>query len=366
MEDTGELKAREGNNFGFLRLLFAVLVIASHAPELVDGNRSREILTRVFGTLSLGEVAVDGFFLISGYLILQSLMNSKSYAEYLLKRVLRIYPGYCASFLVSLCMASLAGGRFTGPGEALLDVTRALSLHTPQLDGAFAGNPLAMVNGAMWTVSYEFRCYLLIMLLGAGGLLASRRAYLCVTLVILACVIGQVDFQWPPAAVALLGQARTSAHFCCAFLTGGSFYLFRDRIKLTRAAAIGASMALVPLMFFPRTAEPALILFGGYGLFYFAFKAGSRRLNQVGSKVDLSYGIYLYAWPIQSLIIWNFRNVSPGLLFVVSALSAAACAYASWTLVEKPALDLKKRFFAHPTKLLGPIATVEVGPVGKR
>ena len=88
-----------GNNFGLLRLGFALTVIVSHSPELVDGNRSRELLTRWFGTMSFGKVAVDGFFLISGYLITQSRDRTASTASFCAKRAARILPGY----VVGLC-----------------------------------------------------------------------------------------------------------------------------------------------------------------------------------------------------------------------------------------------------------------------
>ena len=81
------------NNFGAIRLALAFLVILSHSSEMIDGNRSRELLTQVFGTISFGELAVDCFFIISGYLITKSYLSSTSALEYLVKRVLRIYPG---------------------------------------------------------------------------------------------------------------------------------------------------------------------------------------------------------------------------------------------------------------------------------
>lgn len=86
------------NNFGTLRLLLASLVIVSHTPEMLDGNRSRELLTMLFGTLSFGELAVDGFFIISGFLIAKSMILGGSLKVFFVKRVARIVPGFMAAF----------------------------------------------------------------------------------------------------------------------------------------------------------------------------------------------------------------------------------------------------------------------------
>ena len=118
-----EWTKRPSNNFGALRLLFAVLVILSHSSELVDGNPSREILTRIFGTLTFGTFAVDGFFLISGYLVTKSFQGSRSAGEYALKRVLRIYPGYVVAYL--LCVFAL--GPFVGGQIVELSGVQSLS-----------------------------------------------------------------------------------------------------------------------------------------------------------------------------------------------------------------------------------------------
>src|ERR1700760_4196820 len=98
------------NNFGFFRLLVATLVIVSHSAEIIDANRSRELLTSFGGKLTFGEIAVDGFFIISGYLILKSFQQSASTFSYLMKRVRRIYPGFLVAWLACIFIVAPIGG----------------------------------------------------------------------------------------------------------------------------------------------------------------------------------------------------------------------------------------------------------------
>lgn len=355
--DTAGSSNRENNNFGFLRLLFATLVILAHSPEMIDGNRSREILTRIFGTLSFGEFAVDGFFLISGYLITYSFLQSRSSYEYLTKRVLRIYPGYAVAYVFSLLVGVLAGGRMAGSNAfhvvkyIVRQPLHVILLHIPSLHGAFKGLPYPSLNLPMWTVSYEFRCYLVVMLLGAFGLLRNRRIYLGVTIAFLGLLVSQKVFPSPHGWIeSIAGATQEDIRFLAVFCCGGAFCLFRDWISYTKTAAVVAIAILLPLMFVHRFAETALATFGGYLLFWFAFHAKSKLLSGIGKRIDLSYGLYLYAWPVQSLLIWRWRHISPWLLFGLTVVTAGSLAYVSWTLVERPFLRMKSRLMTLPAK----------------
>ena len=339
------LNMSRANNFGVLRLLFAYLVIVAHSPELVDGNASRELLTQIFGTITFGGLAVDGFFLISGYLITKSFVTSQSNLDYLRKRVLRIYPGYVVAFLISLLIVGpISGGHFDGISHVLLtNLKRLALLQSPELPGAFEGSHYPALNGSMWTISYEFRCYLIVLLLGTMGALSKRWAVLAGTALMLALSTMELDARlpWLRSISALTGDVSQTTALTGIFGVGACFYLFMDHLRYQGVAAAVAAVLFLLMMFSPLLATPGLAIFGGYLLFWFAFAVRSDQLRSIGQKVDLSYGVYLYAFPIQKLLILSNPALSPWAVTAVTVVAASGIAWFSWQLIEKPALDLR-------------------------
>jgi peptidoglycan/LPS O-acetylase OafA/YrhL len=322
-------------------------VLLSHAPEITDGNPSRELLHRLTGSLTFGTFGVDGFFLLSGYLIVQSWLGDPELLNFLRKRALRILPGYLVAVAVStLAVGLLAPGVdhfFRGLDAHFLKSIALLS--SPATPPVFPGRPYAMVNGAMYTIGYEFRCYLLVALLGVCGLLRRTILILAATALLLSSLFYPALFEnlhWPRPVEALAGQPAIAFRLTAVYLVGVCFYLFRDRIAFRPVLALTASCALAgSVAFAPSRAEFALVLCGGYLMFYLGkmrlpWLAGMSRLP------DISYGIYLYGWPVESLWIW-FHRGSPWIAFAFSTVICFGLGWLSWHFVERPALALKRR-----------------------
>jgi len=333
---------RRANNFGLLRLILAVLVIVSHSPELIDGDRRREILTSMFGTLSFGELAVDGFFLISGFLITKSFAESPSLSSYLCRRAFRIIPAYLVSFWICvLFVAPFAGCEqdVSALRVLTLQLFRSLSLLPPDIAGCFHSLSYPSLNGSMWTISYEFSCYLLTALLGAAGLYRHPNlrfmGALAVLFVLLHAFGYSGGFAVPGATV--FGDGQTNMRFVAAYLVGAIFYLFGADLKLSGRGALWSLGLLLAMLFHIEVAETAVMIFGAYILFWFALKAPVVRMGRF-SDVDISYGVYLYAWPIQSLLIRSHNHINPWMLCAISMALAGCAGYLSWILVENPAL----------------------------
>ena len=344
------------NNVGLLRFLFACLVIVAHSFELIDGGRRREPLTRWFGAgvPSLGEAAVLAFFVISGYLITSSFMSSKDLGEYLIKRAARIVPGYVVAFVLSsTVVAALAGAdlaHVTGADLRHL-FGNLIMLEPPDLPGVFVGLPYPLLNGSLWTISYEARCYLVVIAFALLGWHNRRKIYLCATIILgilavgldlgLVHVPGRITY-WAIGHI-FYSDPAWMTRFLSVFMVGACFRLFRDTIAYrTDLAAVSAACVLASL-YAHVLPFMAIAVFGGYLIFWYGFAQPTSRAGRMTDKTDISYGTYLYGWPIGMVLLWTWRDIDPVVLVVATLALVLPIGWLSWHAVEGPALAVATR-----------------------
>lgn len=337
--------SQDASAFGWLRLLLASLVIVSHTPELTDGDRHRELLTRLFGSLSFGELAVDGFFIISGFLMAGSVSASASPRAFLRKRLARLYPGFAVASIVCVALVAPLAGAWPNDLITMIPgtVLKISILAPPDAPHVFAGTPYAGLNGAAWTLQYELGCYLLILWLARAGLLASRRLF-CLALTSLALYVFLTEFSpdreasLPISGFLFGGPAASFARFIGLFIAGAAFRRSGRPMRLTPA---GTGLALAGLclgMMMPPLAHVAVAIFGAPLLFGAATLAVDSRFTRFVERHDISYGLYLYAWPVGKLVGWWGLSDDLVVIGLLTWAGAALAGAASWLLVEAPVM----------------------------
>lgn len=342
------------NAFGALRLFFASSVIISHAAEIMDGSNKREPIFMIFGTTTAGALAVIGFFLISGYLITGSYIGSRSAISYLAKRVARIYPGFLVAFWFSILIVAPIGGAAISPDVVTIckRLFDSLALQLPWVPEAFQGTAVPPLNGSMWTISYEFRCYLIVMIMGMLGVLRSRKVVATLTLmglgltcVFMVSLMGAIPNPYGSnIAYYILGEPARDIRLITAFLAGALFYLYRNNIEFNIIGTIVAVFGLIISLYWERSAIAGSIVFGGY--LVFATANNARWAFSVGSKNDISYGVYLYAWPITKILERWYPDMHPVVVALFTFIIVIPFGWASWLIVEKPVSEAVKRRLA--------------------
>ncbi|SNT09067.1 Peptidoglycan/LPS O-acetylase OafA/YrhL, contains acyltransferase and SGNH-hydrolase domains [Granulicella rosea] len=332
------------NNFDFIRLGLAVLVIYSHSYALGLGSEAREPIARLtHGQVTGGSIAVNLFFIMSGFMITASAERSPSIASYLKKRVLRIYPAFIAvTLLCAFVVLPLAGGRMLGDGfgtrawDLLTQTARLLQF---SYTGAFAGNPLSGdLNGSVWSIPFEFWCYIGVAGLTVAGLLKRRGALLAL---FVAAVAVSVLFKVEGWIVggkllgAIVGYPVMWARLLPLYLAGVVFYLYRDRIPKRGWMAAVSAVLLAAACVVPYGWTLLFPFVGTYLVFWLAYTpAGS--LARFGRFGDFSYGTYLYAFPIQQLVMQAIGHaVQPHVLFFCATPLTLIAAVGSWYGVER-------------------------------
>lgn len=333
------------NNFNLLRLLAASSVILSHALYLHSGHKSDEVLYGVT-YYYLGDHAVNVFFVLSGLTVAASLDRSKSSLEFLLARVLRIFP---AIIVCTAALIALGAVVTTEPLRQFLTDTQVwryalntlvlMSANTG-LPGVFDTNPVPVtLNAPIWTLKFEIACYLALALICRLGLLTRQR------------FVPVLVVTWAAAAALLVlrtGHDTTpidqTARFWICFSLGTAFYVFRDRVPLSGVAAL-ALMLVFWLLIDTRGERLASIIATGYAALWLG-QLPTGFIREATNKVDLSYGMYIFGWPISQTLIYAFPGLGVGAVIVLSLVLAAIVALPSWLFVERPAMRTRARLVA--------------------
>ncbi|WP_169053763.1 acyltransferase [Agromyces sp. H66] len=348
------------NALGVLRLVLASAVIVSHAFPL-GGWGDDPFFSWSHGQENLGGVAVLGFFAISGYLITKSGVNS-GVVPFLWRRVLRIFPAFWAVLLVGILVVgpiawfaegrTLDGYASRWPGGPLWyfigNMTLVINqwgIHDIFVESTPYGQAVgySVFNGSLWTLAYEFGCYLMIGALVLFGLL--RRAPFVVPLLTgVFLVLQGLRFLAPEVFALLPGWFGDplAVNLSLAFLWGAVIAVYSHRVRVSDVAgviSIAVAAASYATYGFGFVGLPAL----AYALLWAAVRL-PERVKRIGSRNDYSYGIYLYGFLVQQLFAsfgWHALGYVPYVL--ISLAAATAFAMASWHLLEKPALSLKDR-----------------------
>ena len=321
------------NNFDLLRLIAAVSVIFSHAFLLAENSQDHEpLMILTGGQTILGVVGVFVFFTISGYLVTQSFDTTDSALVFLAKRALRVFPGLflCLAvcvFVIGPLVTGLPLIDYFGRREPYLFLLHNAVLDTDynRLPGVlFApGNIGGIVNGPLWSLPCEVLMYLMLFALGVCRLLTLRVGLMLLAVGIL-CLWFDTAGDTLGSAFWLLGFF--AAGICCYRLrTTG---LFAGRWALV--AALGLLLSIPARLFLV-----AFPLFGSYLAIYLAL---DRKLPPVPAARfgDLSYGLYIYGWPIEQCVVYFSGGAAPWWeVFAVSLPLAAAAAFLSWHGIER-------------------------------
>jgi peptidoglycan/LPS O-acetylase OafA/YrhL len=337
---------RPYDNFTALRLALAVVVVVSHAWSVGTGRHTDEPLHHLTG-YTLGEHGVNGFFAVSGFLVAMSWDRRGGALPFALARVLRVFPGLIVAVLVTALgigalMTSLPVGTYLSDGRvwSMIWVTVTTFKSATTLPGVFESNPLRWPISTVWTLRYELICYGALLAYGIlGGF--RRPVVLLAAAAIAALALAVMGMQGPIAK-----GPETTLRLPLIFACGSLAYLYRDRLPVRPAYAIGvvaailAAHALAPALY-----RPALFIGSAYLCLFVAMAPGLShpRLEPPG---DLSYGVYLYGWPVQQALQAIAPGV-PGWAMLAPALAiTGVLAALSWLLVEKPALSLKNAVMA--------------------
>jgi len=334
------------NAFDLLRLLLASGVIIAHA-YLLGGYTGHDFLN-IFskGQACLADLCVMGFFVLSGYLITASYQRSGNLVSFIIHRILRIYPGFWVCLLVTgfgftwliSILSNTRAYTFTGHNSSFSYFYNNIFTRINQwsVGGVLSKNAYTTsINGSLWSLYPEVQCYLLTLALGWFGLFNKHKSIVLGLFALVLFVFVSKEYFNTDTGPTFLYLSNALMLYA-AYLGGTTLFLFKDYINNDKKLLISVGLATLLLLRFGGflLLSPLLI---SYLLIYF-FQSFT-----VTFKYDVSFGVYIYGFPIQQALYLYFGNRLPVLFFILISLSIAlVIGFLSFILVERHFIRFRK------------------------
>jgi len=334
----------DGNTFNIVRLAASLLVIFAHSFTLL-GKADKTGLGEW-----QGPIAVWIFFVISGYLVTGSFLQRSHLGTFLFSRVLRVWPAliavtFLSAFAIGPLVTSLSPSAYFA-SAATYDYLNNVQLLLIRygLPGVFDNNiHPGVVNGSLWTIPLEVIMYLCTACLGVSALLQRRYLVLLAWIILLIgsqssyICTAQFDqsqpLSWLPSVVSL-------KYPVLCYFSGTVLYLFREKIRPSLPLALALLAASAACFNYAIFLSVAILL--PLAVLTFALRpTGANIFSKLG---DYSYGIYLWAFPVQQLLVHFYSGFSFWSFFILASVISIICGALSWHLIEKPSLSIKRRF----------------------
>lgn len=336
------------NNFTLLRLMAALTVVLSHSgPMLGLGSSTPNFLFAHIGR-DYGPLALDWLFVTSGFLVPASLFQRGDLNHFIWARGLRLYPGLwlclpLTVFILAPLLSTMPAKDYYASKETWTYFWRGMTLFDGiryALPGVFETNPLkGEFNGSLWTLPVELRMYMF-------------------------CAVGWLAFSWRPnlrvpalkivaPIVALFLYVSILRHYAQGitinnvdvaifmFFMGATLYFWRDKVSLSWASFIALPLLVaVAALVDTGLAFAVYLLCSAPFLLHLAYLP-SGKIRKINAWGDYSYGIYIYAFPVQQTLAHFFPAMPLAAMVLGSGAIAWAIAWCSWRLVEKRAMGMK-------------------------
>jgi peptidoglycan/LPS O-acetylase OafA/YrhL len=331
------------NNFDFIRFVAALLVIVNHSYYLLPVVED-PLLTFTSDRYNIGKIAVAIFFIISGILITQSFTRAKSLFNYFTSRALRIYPAlifviFITVFILGPLLTTYSLKEYFTATQThkylLFNITMVKAEYF--LPGVFESNHKEFVNGSLWTLPNELACYIAVAIIGLCRSMKIRAGM--VLLVLFLCVFHYKFLNEQKAAFFLHGLY---------FASGALAYSLRNKIILNKYAALIAFFVLAINILFNKFLLISVFISAfsmTYVILYLAF-ANTRLFKNFTKHGDFSYGLYIWGWPVQQIVILKVPNPTVFSFCLISTGITLIMAFISWHFIEKKALVLKKYIYS--------------------